>query len=109
MSRLASFALVFGAALADQLGAHPLAFYALLAAVPLAAYAGLQSVADARQPAAYVWALVLALLLVATAARAPGAGDASVPAIARSALIACVLVFCLQAIAALAAELRDER
>jgi hypothetical protein len=33
-------------------------------------------------------------------------GDASVPAVARSALIACVLVFCLQALAALAAELR---
>jgi hypothetical protein len=109
MSRLGSFALVFGAALADHLGAHPLAFYAMLAAVPLAAYAGLQSVAEARESAAYVWALVLGLLLVATAARAPAVSDASVPAIARSALIACVVVFCLQAIAALAAELRDER
>jgi hypothetical protein len=50
---------------------------------------------------------VLAFLLVATAARAPSVGDPSVPAVARSALTACVVVFCLQAVAALAAELRD--
>jgi predicted nicotinamide N-methyase len=109
MSRLGSFALVFGAALADHVGAHPLAFYALLAAVPLAAYAGLQSVAERRESAAYVWALVLCLLLVATAARAPAVGDTSVPAVSRSALIACVVVFCAQALAALAAELRTGR
>ena len=107
MSRLGSFALVFGAALADHVGSHPLAFYALLAAVPLVAYAGLQSVAEGREPAAYVWAVVLGLLLVATAARASAVADASVPAVARSALLACVVVFCVQAIAALAAELRE--
>jgi hypothetical protein len=49
---------------------------------------------------------MLALLLVATAARAPSIGDSSVPAVARSALIACVVLFCLQALAALAGELR---
>jgi hypothetical protein len=54
-----------------------------------------------------VWALVLGLLLVATAARAPSLGDPAVPAVARSALIACVVVFCLQVVAALAHELRD--
>ncbi|MDP9308373.1 MAG: hypothetical protein M3P15_08695 [Actinomycetota bacterium] len=109
--RLLPFALVFGAALADQHGAHALAFYALLVAVPLTAIAGLRSVSDrldgkAEQAQAYVWAVVLALLLVATAARSPSVGDASVPATARSALIACVVVFCLQALAALASELR---
>jgi hypothetical protein len=109
MSRLGSVALVLTAALADHAGAHTLAFYALLAAVPVVAYAGLQSVADARESHAYVWALVLGLLLVATAARAPGVGDATVPAVARSALIACVVVFCLQALAALAAEFRVDR
>ena len=114
MSKLAAVALVFAAALADHAGSHVLAFDALLAAVPLAAYAGLQSVAErvegrAREAHAYVWALVLGLLLVATAARAPAVGDATVPAVARSALIACVVVFCLQALAALAAELRLDR
>jgi hypothetical protein len=109
--RLPPIALVFGAVLADHLGAHGLAFDALLVAVPVTAIAGLRSVSDrldgkAEQAHAYVWALVLALLLVATAARAPSVGDPSVPAVARSALTACVVVFCLQALAALASELR---
>ena len=78
----------------------------------MTAIAGLRSVADRldgkADPAhAFAWALVLAFLLVATAARAPSVGDPSVPAVARSALIACVVVFCLQALSALAAELRD--
>jgi hypothetical protein len=114
MSRLAPVALVLAAALADHSGSHLLAFDALLAAVPLTAYAGLQSVADrverqGRDVQAYVWALVLGLLLVATASRAPAVGDTSVPTVARSALLACIAVFCLQAVFALAAELRDER
>ena len=109
--RLSPIALVLAAALADHFGAHGLAFDALLLAVPLTAIAGLRSVADRldgkADPAnAFAWALMLALLLVATAARAPSIGDASVPAVARSALIACVVLFCLQAVAALAGELR---
>jgi hypothetical protein len=79
--------------------------------VPVTAVAGLRAVSDrlegkAEQTQAYLWALVLGLLLIATAARAPSLGDQSVPAVARSALIACVVVFCLQAVAALASELR---
>lgn len=111
--RLLPLALVFGAAFADQVGAHALAFDALLVAVPVTAIAGLHAVSDRvdgkiEQAGAYVWAVVLALLLVATASRAPSVGDASVPAVARSALIACVVIFCLQALAALARELRTE-
>jgi hypothetical protein len=109
--RLPPIALVFGAALADHFGAHTLAFDALLVAVPVTAIAGLRAVSDRLEgkagEAAYVWALVLGLLLIATAARAPSLGDSSVPAVARSALIACVVVFCLQAVAALASELKD--
>jgi hypothetical protein len=110
VERIAPVALVFGAALADQLGAHTLAFNALLVAVPVTAIAGLRAVSDrldGKAPAqAYVWALVLALLLVATAVRAPAVGDPAVPTLARSALLACIGVFCLQAVAALAGELR---
>jgi hypothetical protein len=76
------------------------------------AIAGLGSVServDGRSSAhAYGWAVVLGLLLVATAARAPAVSDPTVPAVARSALIACVVVFCLQALAALATELRRD-
>jgi hypothetical protein len=103
MPRIATVGLVLAAALADHSASHTLAFYALLFAVPVAAFAGLH---ELGQPSAYVWGLVLALLLVATAGRAPAVGDASVPPLARSALIACIVVFCLQALAALAAELR---
>jgi hypothetical protein len=108
MAKLASVALVVAAALADHFGSHALAFDALLVAVPVVVYAGLQSVAERREAAAYVWALVLARLLIATAGRAPAVTDATVPAVARSALLACVGVFCLQALAALAAELRND-
>jgi hypothetical protein len=81
--------------------------------VPVTAIAGLRSVSerlDGRSnPAnAYGWAVVLALLLIATAVRAPAVGDPSVPAVARSAVIACVVVFCVQALAALAVELRRD-
>ena len=113
INRLAPIALVLAAALADHLGAHTIAFDFLLLAVPVTAIAGLRSVServDGRSnPAhAYGWAVVLGLLLIATAARAPAVGDPSVPAAARSALVACVVVFCLQALGALAAELRRD-
>jgi hypothetical protein len=112
VSRLAPIALVFGAALFDQAGAHSLAFDALLVAVPLTAVAGLRTVADrvdgkVDQAQTYLWGVALVLLLLATAARAPALGDGAVPAFARSALLACIAVFCLQAIAALADELRS--
>src|SRR3954466_868736 len=111
--RLLPLALVFGAALADQAGAHALAFNALLVAVPVTAIAGLRTLSDrvdgkAQQAQTYVWGLVLALLLVATASRAPAVGDPSVPTVAGAALLACIFVFCLQALAALAGELRSD-
>jgi hypothetical protein len=114
INRLAPIALVLAAALADHLGAHTIAFDALLLAVPVTAIAGLRSVSERLDGKGgpihvYAWGVVLALLLVATAARAPAVGDASVPTVARSALLACVVVFCLQALAALAAELRAPR
>jgi hypothetical protein len=114
MPRLAPVALVFAAALFDHSGSHTLAFDVLLIAIPVTAYAGLQAVSDrldgrAQLAQTYLWGLVLALLLLATASRAPALGDPSVPAVARSSLIACVALFCLQALAALAAEFRSER
>ena len=110
--RLAPVALVFGAALADHFGSHTLAFDALLLSVPVTAIAGLRTVSDrlegkAEQAQVYAWAIVLALLLVATAARAPALGDGSVPTVAHSALLACLAVICLQALGALARELRS--
>jgi hypothetical protein len=110
MSRVAPLGLVLLAAVADHTGSHALAFDALLLAIPVCAVAGLRAVGDrvdGKAPwAAYVWGLVLGLLLIATAVRAPALGDASVPTVARSAVLACVAVFCLQAVAELAREIR---
>src|SRR5205085_11956275 len=102
---MSPIALVLGAALADHFGAHSLAFDALLLAVPVTAIAGLRSVADrldgkAEPTHAFAWALVLAFLLVATAARAPSVGGPAVPAGARAAVIAGVRRFVRQAPAA---------
>lgn len=113
INRLAPIALVLAAALADHFGAHTIAFDFLLLAVPVTAIAGLRSVSErldgrSNPVHAYGWAVVLALLLIATAARAPAGGDASVPTVARSALLACLVVFCLQAVGALATELRRD-
>jgi uncharacterized membrane protein YoaK (UPF0700 family) len=103
--------LVVAAAAADGAGAHGLAFYALLAAVPAAAVVALDELGELLegrhdQVHAVLWALVLALLVVGAAVRAPAVTEGAVPALARSALLACLGVFCVQAVLALAAELR---
>lgn len=90
---------------------HGVAFYALLAAVPAAAVAALGAYGEAvergssRLPAG-LWAVVLALTVVGTAARAPVLAQGSVPALARTAVVACLAIFCAQGIAGLIAELR---
>jgi hypothetical protein len=105
-------ALVIAAAAADGAGAHGVALYALLAAVPAAAVAGLEAYGDAledprRRPLAFLWAVVLALTVTGAAARTPALAEGTVPAIGRSAVIACLAIFCVQALAALVSELRS--
>jgi hypothetical protein len=103
--------LVIAAAAADGAGAHGLAFYALLLAVPAAAVAALEAfghVIDGAQDHlhALLWTVVLTLVVVGAAVRAPAVTEGAVPALGRSALLACLAVFCVQAAVALAAELR---
>jgi hypothetical protein len=103
--------LVVAAAAADGAGAHGLAFYALLLAVPAAAVAALDAfghVLDGTRDHlhALLWTVVLALVVAGAAVRAPAVTEGAVPALARSALLACLAVFCVQAMVALAAELR---
>jgi len=103
--------LVVAAAAADGAGAHGLAFYALLLAVPAAAVAALDAfghVLDGGRDHlhALLRTVVLALVVVGAAVRAPAVTEGAVPALARSALLACLAVFCVQAMVALAAELR---
>jgi hypothetical protein len=114
--RLLSVVLVVAAALADASSAPGLAFYALVTAVPLTALAALDAygnVLDAEQPdtlarlQAALWALVLALVVVGAAARAPALGGDGVPGLGTSALVGCLLVFLLQAVATGVAFFRE--
>jgi hypothetical protein len=103
--------LVIAAAAADGAGSHGLAFYALLLAVPVAAAAALESFGRVLDGAAehlhaLLWTVVLGLLVAGCAARAPVVAEGAVPALGRSALLACLLVFCVQAVISAALELR---
>jgi hypothetical protein len=110
--RLVPVGLVIAAAAADGAGAHGLAFYALLLAVPAAAVAALEAFGRVLDGAdehlhALLWTLVLGLVVVGAAVRAPAVTEGSVPVLARSALLGCLAVFCVQAVVAAGAELRS--
>src|SRR3954462_2452616 len=110
--RLVPIGLVIAAAAADGAGAHGLAFYALLLAVPAAAVAALEAFGRVLDGAnehlhALLWTIVLGLVLVGSAARAPAVAEGAVPGAARSALLACLAVFCVQAVVAATEELRS--
>ncbi len=103
--------LVVAAAAADGAGAHELAFYALLLAVPAAAVVALDLFGELLDGApdhlhALLWTVVLALIVVGAAVRAPAVTQGVVPTPARTALLACLAIFCVQAVVSLAAELR---
>jgi hypothetical protein len=104
-------ALVIAAAAADGAGAHGVAFYALLAAVPAAAVAALDAYGDSLEDErnrlhALLWGIVLVLTVTGAAVRAPVLAEGTVPALARSAVVACLAIFCVQAVAGLVSELR---
>ena len=103
--------LVVAAAAADGAGAHELAFYALLLAVPAVAVVALDAFGELLDGAhnhlhALLWTVVLALIVVGAAVRAPAVTEGAVPTLARSALLACLVIFSVQAVASLMAELR---
>lgn len=102
------------AAVADGRGAHHAAFDALLAAVPFTAVAALQAF-DAylgRRSGSFLglqallWALALALVVLSCAARSASAQVHAVPPLAGSSLVACLAVFLLKAVLALAPHAR---
>jgi hypothetical protein len=103
--------LVIAAAAADGAGSHGVAFYALLLAVPATAFVALEAFGHVLDGAdehlhALLWAIVLGLVVVGCAVRASAVADAAVPALARTALLACLGVFCVQAAVSAARELR---
>lgn len=105
-TRFASALLVVGATLADAAGEHALAYYALVAAVPLAAVAALCAVGNVLDGSAagpldrrltVLSGLAASLVLLAAAARAPLVEGASPPALGVAAVVSCLAVFALQA------------
>lgn len=97
-------ALLAAALVADAAAAHPLAFWALVAAVPVAAACALASFGaflDAADDAvvslqALLWAPALVLLLTAAAARGPAAAAGEVPRLGQTALAGCLSVLVLK-------------
>ena len=102
--RAATVALVLAAALADAAGAHGVAFYSLVAAVPFGAAASLAAL-DAllvRRDDPVValqtllWALCLFLIVAGCAARTPALETGGLPAFARSTLSAALLLLAVK-------------
>ncbi len=99
-------ALVLLVAITDAAGAASLSFYLLLAAVPAIVVAGLasleefvqQGVQPHRRVVGMLHVVTLVLVLVAAALRAPLRAEGTVPRAAVSAVIACLVVFAIQAL-----------
>jgi hypothetical protein len=112
--RLLPGLLAIAAAYADGRGSHGLAFDALLAAVPFAAVAALESFGaylDDRADSvlglqALLWAFAVALLVLSCAARSPASETGTLPPLGWSALVACLAVFAIKACVASAPYLR---
>ena len=113
--RLVSVSLVLGAALADVAGLHSLAYYALVAAVPIVALAALNALGDvldgsAAEPhdrgVAALSALALPFVLLATAVRAPLLSEGPPPAIGVTAVVGALVVFALQTLVAASASMQ---
>jgi hypothetical protein len=108
-------ALVVFAGLADAFGRSDLAFYALLASVPVIAAAALLAYGDlvaTERPVppavslqALLWGVGLLLVTTSAAVRAP-AFDLVAPALGGSTLTACLVIVGIQGVVGAAHELR---
>jgi hypothetical protein len=111
MRRALAVGLLVMVAAADGAGAHGVAFYALLLAVPAAAVVALEAFGNVLDGSgdrlhAVLWTVVLALVVCGAAVRAPLVTEGAVPGFARSALVACLAIVCVQAVLGLVAEIR---
>jgi hypothetical protein len=109
-SRLLPLSLAVGATVADAAGAHGVAFWLVLLAVPGAAAAAFVGAGDALEGrGAWLRAgstvLALALLVLGSAVRENAPHGAAVPPLAVSAVIAATIAYALPALAWLLAGL----
>jgi hypothetical protein len=116
--RLASVTFVLGGALADAAGHHALAYYALVAAVPIVAVAALSALGDVLDGSAslphdralaVLTALALPFVLLGTAVRAPLLADGPPPAIGVTAVAVAIGLFALQVLVAASAAVPRSR
>jgi hypothetical protein len=99
-------ALVLLVTITDAAGAATLSFYLLLAAVPAIVVAGLAALEELVQSGALphrravgvLHVVTLLLVLVSAAMRAPLRAEGTVPRAAVSAVIACLVIFAIQAV-----------
>ena len=99
-------ALVLLVTITDAADASSLSFYLLLAAVPAIVVVGLAALEELLKPGALphrrligmLHVVTLLLVLIAAALRAPLRAEGSVPRAAVSAVIACLVVFAIQAL-----------
>lgn len=114
MGRRLLLAALLGSALAaDAVGSRPLAFWALVAAVPVACACALASFGaflDERDDAvaslqALLWAPALATCLAAAAARGPAVAAGELPRLGETALVGCLAVLSLKLVIFAAAQL----
>ena len=103
-SRLLPLSLAVGALLADTVGAHRVAFYLVLLAIPGAAAAAFVGAGDALEGKG-AWlrgistTLALTLLVLGSAVRENAPHGAAVPSLAVSAVVAAVVVYGLPVLA----------
>jgi hypothetical protein len=116
--RLLTVALVLAAVCADVSGEHALAYYALVAAVPSAAVAALGALGSildhtAAEPAdrasAFLSALLLPFLLLATAVRAPLLAEGPPPTVGVAAVVCCLCILAIQGLVAAAVVVERAR
>ena len=117
-TRLGSVCLVLGAALADAAGQHTFAYYALVAAVPVVALAGLSGLGDVLDGSAagphdrgiaLLSAVALPFVLLATAVRAPLLEGGPPPVIGITSVVAALAIFAVQALVAATAVAPRQR
>src|SRR5438128_61728 len=100
--RVLAALLVLGVVLADASGDHRAAFYLLVGAIPPLAIAAMDSFGDYLEGGSgfrsLAWAVALALAVASSAVRGQVPGETSVPAVAVSALFACLALVWAQAV-----------
>jgi hypothetical protein len=100
--RVLAALVVLGVALADATGDHRVAFYALVAAIPPLAIVAMDAFGEYLEGGSGIrslgWAVALALAVASSAVRGQVPGETTVPAVAVSALFACLALVWTQAV-----------